>query len=234
MRFRRHSVTKLWYWIFLAMVACAVVVFFSMVMPYGKDDASVAFVAASGIGYIIFSGEITVNGEIPNRTGFELTAKIRDEYESLPIIVGDCADGQSNKYCHLIVVAPDDLIGSEIEFWLDGQVKSTHINYYGVLRYEDGTPCRECVLASPIPRTARLDFPYLPESTSTSAPMPTAVPEPPPTGGTAVSYSSALLVAILGIGIFTLGIAILWQRISIPHVSSAPWIDPVSSTGTGS
>ena len=204
------------------MVACAVVVFFYMVMPYGKDDASVASVAASGIGSIIFVGEITVNGEIPTRTGFELTAKIGDEYESLPVIVGDCADDQSNRYCHLMVVAPDDLIGSEIEFWLDGQVKSTHINYYGVIR-EDGTLC-ECGFVFPIPRYADLDFPYLPESTPTSAPMPTADPEPPRTGGTAVSYSSALLVAILGIGIFTLGIAILWQRISIPHVSSAPWI----------
>lgn len=210
MTFLQHSVTKLRFWIILATVACVVIVSIYVVMPYTKDDAGVASVAASGLGGIIFSGEITVGGEIPTHTGFELTAKIGDEYESLPAFIGDCTD-QLNKYCHLIVVAPDGLIGSEIEFWLDGQVKSTNINYYSVIR-EDGTLCRECVFSYSIPRTADLDFPYLPESISTPAPMPTAVPGPPSTGGTAVPYSPALLTAILGIVVLTLGTAILWQR----------------------
>ena len=43
----------------------------------------------------------------------------------------------------------------------------------------------------------------------TRVPMPTATPEPPVTGGTAVPYSWAWLIAMLGAGIFVLGTATL-------------------------
>ena len=46
----------------------------------------------------------------------------------------------------------------------------------------------------------------------TRVPMPTATPEPPVTGGTAVPYSWAWLIAILGAGIFVLGAATLTKR----------------------
>ena len=50
------------------------------------------------------------------------------------------------------------------------------------------------------------------------APSPTPVLTPTPetlepeTGGTVIPYSSTLLIAIFGVAILTLGIAILWQR----------------------
>lgn len=46
----------------------------------------------------------------------------------------------------------------------------------------------------------------------TPEPMPTATPEPPETGGTAVPYTWAWLIAILGVGVFVLGAATLTRR----------------------
>ena len=83
---------------------------------------------------IVFNGNVTINGEQPAYSGFTITARISDKWESPPVVVGSLPDRPS-QYAHLLV-APEkelDLVGSQIEFWLDGQVLSTTANWYAVI-----------------------------------------------------------------------------------------------------
>ena len=127
---------------------------------------------------IVFNGDVTINGEQPAYSGFEITARIGDKWESPAVVVGNLADKPS-QYAHLIVAPPAelDLIGSQIEFWLEGQVLSTSANWYAVINEFSGEVCGGCTWTFPILRELNLDFPNLPEATPTITPTYTPSPE---------------------------------------------------------
>jgi hypothetical protein len=127
---------------------------------------------------IVFNGEVTINGEIPAYSGFQIIARIGDKWESPPVVVGTLPDKPAH-YAHLIV-APDpdmDLIGSQIEFWIEGQIISTNTNWYAVINEFSGEVCGGCTWTFPILRKLDLDFPNLPEATPTLTPTYTPSPE---------------------------------------------------------
>ena len=137
----------------------------------------------------LFYGEVTINGQQPSRSGFEVTARIGEAWRSAPAIVGS---NQSKPYEYAyLVITPDeelDLIGSHIEFWIADQVKSRTVSVFAIL---PGELCEGCLAypAFPILRKVDLDFPRLPILTptplptaiATNTPTPTASPSPTPT-----------------------------------------------------
>ena len=127
---------------------------------------------------IVFNGNVTINGEQPAYSGFQITARIGDKWESPTVVVGGLSDRPS-QYAHLIVAPPEelDLIGSEIQFWLEGQVLSTTTNWYAVINEFSGEVCGGCTWTFPILREVDLDFPSLPEATPTITPTYTPSPE---------------------------------------------------------
>ena len=127
---------------------------------------------------IVFNGKVTINGEIPTYSGFRITARIGDKWESPAAVVGALLPDKPAHYAHLIV-APDsklDLTGSQIEFWLEDQVKATTTNWYAVIS-QRGEVCGGCTWTFPILRELHLDFPNLPEPTPTVTPTYTPSPE---------------------------------------------------------
>ena len=127
---------------------------------------------------IVFNGNVTINGEQPAYSGFNITARIGNKYESAPVIVGSLPN-KPYSYAHL-VVAPDpdlDLFGSQIEFWLDDTVLATTTNWYAVINELTGDICGGCTWTFPILRPIDLDFPMLPEPTPTVTPTWTPSPE---------------------------------------------------------
>ena len=128
-------------------------------------------VSATPIEAVIFNGRVTINGETPAYSGFEITARIGDVWESYPVTVG--ADpNKPFEYANLGVAPPHelDLIGSEVEFWLEGQVKSSVKNYYAIVNEFTGEVCFECTFVFGIVRELDLDFPSLPDPTPTPIP----------------------------------------------------------------
>ena len=127
---------------------------------------------------IVFNGNITINGEQPDYSGFKITARIGSKYETAPVIVGSLPN-KPFSYAHL-VVAPDpdlDLVGSEVEFWLEDAVKATTTNWYAVIDQYSNEICPGCRWTFPILRPLDLDFPNLPEPTPTVTPTWTPSPE---------------------------------------------------------
>ncbi len=127
---------------------------------------------------IVFNGEVTINGEIPAYSGFQIIARIGDKWESPPVVVGALPNKPAH-YAHLIV-APDpelDLIGSQIEFWLEGQIISETTNWYAVINEFTDEVCGGCTWTFPILRSLDLDFANLPEATPTLTPTFTPSPE---------------------------------------------------------
>ena len=94
---------------------------------------------------IVFNGNVTINGETPTYSGFEITARIGDNWESQPVVVG-AIPNKPFKYAHLVVIPPQelDLFGSQIEFWLDGEVRSTTTNWYAVINDYTAEVCIDC------------------------------------------------------------------------------------------
>ena len=112
---------------------------------------------------IVFNGNVTINGEQPAYSGFQITARIGDKWESPPSVVGSLPDKPS-QYAHLIVAPPGppegpDLIGSEIEFWIEGQVRSETTNWYAVINEFSGEVCKGCTWTFPISPRTRPRFP---------------------------------------------------------------------------
>ena len=130
---------------------------------------------------IVFNGSVTINGETPAYSGFQIIARIGDKWESPPAVVGALPDNPS-QYAHLIVVPPPelDVIGSQIEFWLDGEVRSTTTNWYAVINEFAAEVCIDCTWTFPILRELDLEFPYLPAATPSPTPTPHETIEPPP------------------------------------------------------
>ena len=125
-------------------------------------------------GWIIFDGEITVNGLPPDITGFELVARV-GEWESRPVVVGRLPQNPY-KFYHLIVNPPHEgHKGQQIEFWVADE-KSTSTDYYAVITELTGEVCFGCPFTFPIRRSVKLDFARIPAPT----PTPTSTPTPTP------------------------------------------------------
>ena len=161
-------------------IALSALVAVGVIALAGRDDHGVHAqqLVPPSFPAIVFNGNVTINGETPAYSGFRITARIGDKWESPPVIVGSSPDKPA-QYAHLIV-APEpelDLIGSEIEFWLDGQVRASTANWYAVITEFSGEICRGCTWTFPILRPLDLDFPSLPEATPTITPTYTPSPE---------------------------------------------------------
>ncbi len=126
---------------------------------------------------IIFHGKVTINGEEPLYSGFTITARIGDTWESAPVIVGGTT-ADPFKYTHLVVAPPleEDLFGSEIQFWLEGQVVSEVTSFYAQINEFSGEVCGGCTWTFPFLREVNLDFSSLPQATPTITP--TLTPSP--------------------------------------------------------
>ncbi len=130
---------------------------------------------------LVFNGRVTIDGQTPTYSGFEITSRIGDVWESYPVTVG--ADpNKPFEYAHLVVFPPAelDLVGFEVEFRLDGQVRFTTTNWYAVNNEFSGEVCGDCTWTCPILRELDLDFPSLPDPTPTPIPTATNTREPSP------------------------------------------------------
>ena len=122
---------------------------------------------------ITFYGEIFISGGAdPN--GMEITARIED-WESKPVIVGKPVDDiytLRDNYEFIFIDAPVELVGKEIVFWLEGQVRADQTSLF-VFFDQFGN----VKLDWPLPqlRQHNLRFPFAPVPT----PTPTTVPPTP-------------------------------------------------------
>ena len=173
-----HEVNRRIRWLGASLSLSALAAMIAIVLTGRDDDGVQAQPLLSPA--IVFNGSVTVNGETPKYSGFEITARIGDNWESPPVVVGSLPEKPS-QYAHLIVAPPPelDLIGSQIEFWLNGEVKSTVTNWYAVLDTY-GALCDGCLWTFPILRELDLDFPYLPAVTPSPTPTPHESLEPQP------------------------------------------------------
>ena len=122
----------------------------------------------------------------------------------------EISDYSFDRPVQMCVPLPANLRGntSEISLLIINQDRSLS-SLTSKLKILSGNP-RVCGALSQLPVEVAAGKRGAPEATP--PPMPTATPEMPETGGTALPYSWALLIAVLGIGIIALGIATLARR----------------------
>ena len=155
----------------------------------------------------VFAGDVTINGEPPAYSGFRITARIGDLWESGPVIVGAVPESPFGYY-HLVVAPPLDLdlYGSQIEFWIDGEVISTTTSYYAVFSQLE---LPQVPWTFPILRVVDLDFPSLtdsnPNATAASTPLPTPDISKLRVGGVAMPLKFATIAMLAGLAFLTLG-----------------------------
>ena len=79
---------------------------------------------------LVFNGDVTIGGSAPSRQGYTITARIGRHWESTAVPVGVGSGCGNMRYEHFIVAPPEDLdlIGSQITFWLNGQVQSHDVD----------------------------------------------------------------------------------------------------------
>ena len=147
---------------------------------------------------LVFNGDVTVGGSAPSRQGYTITARIGRHWESTAVPVGVGGGCGNMRYEHFIVAPPEelDLIGSQITFWLNGQVQSYDVDQLYVrkdLRYAlDDVITPKWTF--PILRHVDLEFPALPDDYRPDGSL-------PPTGGT--SPSKPMLAVFLLLGLLT-------------------------------
>ena len=102
----------------------------------------------------------------------------------------------NKRYEHLIVAPPEelDLFGSQITFWLNGQVRSGADDWYTAIdyRYPYEIPGADLSWTFPIPRQVDLEFPALPDDFRLNGTLPA-------TGGTSSSKPMLAVFLILGL-----------------------------------
>ena len=189
----------------LWIVVIAVVALTAFEMGDGRQaHAQVALVPVTPA--IVIKGDVTVNGESPAYSGFQITARIGDVWETRPVTVGTVPESPFG-YFHLVVAQPSDLdlIGSQIEFWVNGEVKSTTTSYYAMLN-PNGLPL-EARWTFPIQRRVDLDFPNLPDPQPNTTVVPTPLPDISKlrVGGVAMPLKFASIAMLAGLAFLTLG-----------------------------
>ena len=114
---------------------------------------------------LVFNGDVTIGGEVPSRQGYTITATIGNYWGSTAVPVGVGEGCGKMRYAHLIVAPPEelDLFGSQIDFWLNGQVRSNEHHWYS--QFDRRYPLLEIPAASPkwtfpILRRVELEFPH--------------------------------------------------------------------------
>ena len=155
---------------------------------------------------IVIKGDVTVNGEPPAYSGFRITARIGDVWESHPVTVGTVPDSPFG-YVHLLVAPPMELnlFGSQIEFWVNGEIKSTTTSYYAVL--SQLAPQPDLTWSFPIQRRLDLDFPNLPDPQPNATVETTTLPDISKlrVGGVAMPLKFASIAMLAGLAFLTLG-----------------------------
>ena len=161
----------------------------------------------------VYHGRVTINGEQPEYSGFWITARVRDVWESAPVIVG--ADpNRPFEYENLWVETPRklNLYGSEVTFWLNGEVAADATDRNRVELNDPPPPCDPfpwCVGYLPSLRSVDLDFPSLPDPKPLPDDTPTLLRTPPISelgvGGVALPPIFALLAMLAGAVLVTLG-----------------------------
>ena len=144
---------------------------------------------------LVFNGDVTVGGSAPSRQGYTITARIGRYWESTAVPVGVGGGCGNMRYEHFIVAPPEelDLLGSQITFWLNGQVQSHDVDQLYVrkdLRYaldDEITP----KWTFPILRHVDLEFPALPDDYRPDGSL-------PPTGGASPSKPMLAVFLLLG------------------------------------
>ncbi len=160
---------------------------------------------------IVFSGEITVAGEPLYEPGLQLTARIGDKWETCPVEPQPDGEGGST-YADLVVAVDPalDLEGSQIEFWLNGEVAAHTTDWYAVI-FDGGFG----VWTFPILRGVDLDFPSVTPVEPTPL-QPYTGPLPPPlpmadisalrVGGFGMPATFALIAMLAGLAFVSLGL----------------------------
>ena len=145
---------------------------------------------------LVFNGDVTVRGNAPSRQGYTITARIGDYWESTAVHVGIGSGCGSMRYADLFVAPPEelDLLGSRIQFWLNGQVRSGADDWYTAIdyRYPYEIPGADLSWTFPIPRQVDLEFPALPDDFRLNGTLPA-------TGGTSSSKPMLAVFLILGL-----------------------------------
>ena len=145
---------------------------------------------------LIFNGDVTIGGSAPSRQGYTITARIGENWESAAVPVG-VGNGCGNmRYAHLIVAPPEelDLFGSQIQFWLNGQVLSEVYDWYSQydFRYLQEFPGTDPQWIFPILREVDLEFPALPVGYRLEGSL-------PPTGAASLGKPMLAVFLILGL-----------------------------------
>ena len=146
---------------------------------------------------LVFNGDVTIGGSAPSRQGYTITARIGDLWESTAVPVGVGHGCGSGRYEHLIVDPPEDLdlFGSQITFWLNGQVLSGVIHWYTVFDHRNPPDFYgHMTWTFPLLRQVDLEFPALPDDSRLDGTLPA-------TGGT--SSSKPMLAVFLLTGLLT-------------------------------
>ena len=145
---------------------------------------------------LVFNGDVTIGGSAPGRQGHTITARIGDLWESTAVPVGVGHGCGSGRYEHLIVAPPGelDLFGSQITFWLNGQVRSGVDDWYTAIdyRYPYDIPGADLPWTFPIPRQVDLEFPALPDDFRLNGTL-------PETGGPSPGKPMLAVFLILGV-----------------------------------
>ena len=145
---------------------------------------------------LVFNGDVTIGGRAPSRQAYTITARIGDDWESTAVPVGVGGVCGNKRYEHLIVAPPEelDLFGSQITFWLNGQVRSGADDWYTAIdyRYPYEIPGADLSWTFPIPRQVDLEFPALPDDFRLNGTLPA-------TGGTSSSKPMLAVFLILGL-----------------------------------
>ena len=123
---------------------------------------------------LVFNGDVTVGGSAPSRQGYTITARIGRYWDSTAVPVG-VGSGCGNMHCaHLIVNPPEelDLLGSQIQFWLNGQVRSVEHDWYSAINLRYPLWPSDAQWSFPILRQLDLEFPALPDDYQLDASLP--------------------------------------------------------------
>lgn len=162
-----------------AIVAAVALVLATLVVHLRADRADQVADAQGGsglpptAGWIIFHGTVTVDGAVPEFTGFQLYARIGEDWTSLPVTVG-LQLGKPNHFSHLIVNPPHEgNKGRQIEFYVADEKAST-FDFFATYEPITGEVCPGCELSFPITREVEIDFARIPPPTAT----PTTTPSP--------------------------------------------------------
>ena len=149
-------------------------------------DSAEAQSLPPGLTAVIVSGWVTINGSSVGAEGATLTAKVGD-FVSSGVVIGGTDNADPNGFKDLTINAPKEAIGSEIEFYLNGTIKSTTVSYYAISN-TDGSLCLQCDFDFPdIREDVTLDFPSAP-----TGPAPTNTPVGQPGVATPAPGSSQI------------------------------------------